>query len=154
MVARTFNNQLRIGSEGERMFIRYLIDERGVPTGYIKDVRKDKTYQALDVDFIVKTKRGKQIKVEVKTNNYTHETGKMPWEMAKRSGAKGLHERSAADYMFYYLPATGDKYLIDLPRARECVHKMHNLELRTIHDGNLYFVPIQTLIDEGIMLHL
>lgn len=153
MVADTFYNRNRIGSEGEMYFKKYLTD-RGIPLSYIRDVRKDAFFQKGDIDFLVYNMDGELWKMEIKTDNRLHETGCILWEVKKDSGNTGRLERCQADYVFYYSPVTHQRFLLNLPRTREYVHKMHNLETMHVEKSDVYKLDIKDLTERKLLVEV
>lgn len=151
MIKDTFYNRSRIGQKGEMEFKNWLVNERKIPTGNIKDVRKDPFWQSLDIDFLVKSLTGDLLKVEVKTSNTAHLTGYLVWDFTKNSGAVGKLERSQADVVFWYFPVTGEKYIMKLPLTREYIHNANHLELKQMYDSQVYLLDIDKLIEEKLL---
>lgn len=68
----------------------------------VRDVRDDKIYQKEDVDYLWQKKKGKMVKVEVKTDRW-HHTGNYFFETISntRKNTKGCFMYTEADALFY-----------------------------------------------------
>lgn len=153
MVALSFYNQNRRGSVGERQFVEYLRNEWGIPQNQILDLTKEKFWQRGDIDYAVYNTKGELLLFEVKTDYYAHKSGTLIWEHSKESGNEGRLKRCQADYVFYYLAENGEKYLMDLERAREYVYSTTRTPTY-LHSAEVYFLEIPELTEKGVLRKL
>ena len=108
---------MEIGKQGEDHVLYYL-HNRG-KAKHIIDVRNIRTYQVIDVDFLVTFEDDKQYKVEVKTDTY--KSGNIYWESisSEESGSDGCFEKTEADYLFYYYINWKRLYIFEMDKYRE-----------------------------------
>lgn len=115
-------DQKKAGAIGERIFCRYL---RSIGITDIVDVREDLVYQKRGIDYLVRSKKGKeQVGVDVKTDtfwpvkNFFLEYKTINPELHETSSA-GCFISSEAKYWFYYFINSDLAYWINLVEARK-----------------------------------
>lgn len=148
-----FQKDLRTGEIGETKVYDYLSSL--YITQYIQDVRDDKFFQGLDVDFIHCDKQGEFRKIEVKTDTMAHRTGNLAYEHTsnKYYNTIGCFEKTRADYMFYYLSEVDEIYTINMNKLRNYVHT-NKTRFREVNMGDNalgYLIKIDELKRMNIM---
>ena len=68
----------------------------------VVDVREDKMFQSLDIDFLVENIDRQFSTIEVKTDYKAHETGNIVYEVTT-SGNIGCFEKTKAKYKAYFV---------------------------------------------------
>lgn len=147
-----FQQDLKIGNVGEEVIFNFL--EKNKATKTILDVRNDKFFQELDIDFIQETKQGEVRKIEVKTDTIAHKTGNLAYEHTsnKYYNTIGCFEKTRADYIFYYLTETGELYILHTNTLRSYITNNKN-RLREVNMGDNalgYLVKLEELIKNKI----
>jgi len=113
-----FKDDKQIGLIGEYVVWDALTKLEGVKS--VVDVREDKRFQEWDVDFLVQDRDRQFTWIEAKTDFYTFYTGNVIYEV--QSGNKaGCFERTKAQIVAYYVPQSGNIYLLDVEKMRELV---------------------------------
>lgn len=111
----SFEKDLKTGEIGEKECYWQLVNSK--KTKQVIDVRYDPFFQALDVDFLQLDNNNHVNKIEVKTDTIGHRTGNLFYE-TESTGNEGCLKRSQADYVYYYLPETGETWVVLLPRLK------------------------------------
>lgn len=113
---------MEIGKRGEEHIIDYLKSSPRVTD--LVDVRNDRAYQKIDVDFLMTLDDGKEYKVEVKTDTY--KSGNIYYETisSKEAETTGCFEKTEADYLFYYFINWGFLYVFSMDEYRQWFSKM------------------------------
>lgn len=120
-----FREQLKKGELAEQIFMLFMEQRKQLKKiCNWKDVRKNPSYQDIDVDFIYIDKRGKEIRCEVKNDSYssgnlfaeqlvTHYTEDREGNILQASTALGWAHKSKADKIFYFFEKSSVAYFID-----------------------------------------
>ena len=95
-----FQKDLRTGVLGEEVVYNFLVKDS--QTSKVIDVREDKIFQKLDVDFIQELTNGISRMIEVKTDTQAHYTRNLAYEHTSKKNYKtiGCFEKTKADYIF------------------------------------------------------
>lgn len=130
-----FQKDLRTGSLGEEVIYNFLMKDS--QTSKVIDVREDKIFQKLDVDFIQELTNGISRMIEVKTDTQAHYTRNLAYEHTsnKYYNTIGCFEKTKADYIFYYLTETKEVYILDTLRLRQYV-RIHKDRFRQVSMGD------------------
>ena len=136
-----FKDDVQLAIIGEFAVWGALMDFKGIKTVF--DVRKDKTFQEWDVDFLVMDSNQQISWVEVKTDWVTHKTGNIFYEF-ESFGKVGCLEKTKANVIAYFVPQSGNIYLLDTKALRRCVHT-YNYPVKTLENSKGYLVPIGDL---------
>lgn len=147
-----FQQDLRTGNIGEEIISSFL--KRNTLTKIVLDVRNDKLFQELDIDFIQETLQGEIRKIEVKTDMMAHKTGNLAYEHTsnKYYNTIGCFEKTRADYIFYYLTETKELYILHTESLRSYISNNKN-RLREVNMGDNalgYLVKLEELIKNNI----
>ena len=147
-----FQNDLRTGELGEEVVYNFL--SRNPNTSKVLDVRGDKVFQKLDVDFIQELISGGFRMIEVKTDTQAHYTRNLAYEHTsnKYYNTIGCFEKTKADYIFYYLTETKEVYILDTLRLRQYV-RVHKSRFREVNMGDNalgYLIKLEELINNKI----
>ena len=139
-----FSEDLAFGKAGERAAWLALLESP--KTRQVLDVRDDLYFQERDIDFLQLDIKNKVNKIEVKTDRKAHETGNIAFETMSNSN-DGCLARSEADYIYYYLDATGEVIIINLPILKGCLGNLKPEEIRMGDNARGYLIKIQDLLD-------
>lgn len=147
-----FLKDLDTGKIGEDIVFNFLKTNK--TTKNIVDVRFDKFFQSLDVDFIQETNNNEVRKIEVKTDTMAHKTGNLAYEHIsnKYYNTIGCFEKTKADYIFYYLTETKELYILHTDTLRSYISNNKN-RLREVCMGDNaigYLVKLNELIQNKI----
>ena len=147
-----FQKDLTTGKIGEDVVFDFL--KRDVTTKSVVDVRNDKLFQELDVDFIQETPSNEIRKIEVKTDTLAHTTGNLAYEHTsnKYYNTIGCFEKTRADYIFYYLSEVKQVYILEVERLRNYVHSNRN-RFREVSMGDSalgYLIKLEELVKNKI----
>lgn len=147
-----FQQDLRTGSIGEESVLQFLKVSKS--TKNIMDVRYDKFFQELDVDFIQETHNNEFRKIEVKTDTMAHITGNLAYEHTsnKYYNTIGCFEKTKADYIFYYLTENKNLYILHTETLRSYIHTNKN-RFREVNMGDNalgYLVKLEELVNNKI----
>lgn len=147
-----FQKDLRTGVLGEEVVYNFLL--RNSQTSNVLDVRDDKVFQKLDVDFIQELISGGTRMIEVKTDTQAHYTKNLAYEHTsnKYYNTIGCFEKTKADYIFYYLTETKEVYILDTLRLRQYV-RVHKSRFREVNMGDNalgYLIKLEELINNKI----
>lgn len=143
-----FQQDLKTGNIGEEIIFEFL--KANIATRTILDVRHDKFFQDIDIDFIQETLQSEIRKIEVKTDTLAHKTGNLAYEHTsnKYYNTIGCFEKTRADYIFYYLTETKELYILHTESLRNYVSLNKN-KLREVSMGDNalgYLVKLEDLI--------
>lgn len=145
---RDFKGDNKIGKRGEKKIADYI--RSLTKTIKVTDLSNDKAAQKDDIDMEVESTVGKYT-VEVKTDTMAHVTGNLPFEETSKGGV-GCMRRTKADWMIFYLKATGVLYWIRPQKWREYVDKSH-IPLKFIGEGGMgYLCKIEDLKKHGVIV--
>lgn len=111
-----FRQSMEIGKRGEEDIYNYLKNNEIIDN--IIDVRNDKAYQKIDVDYLIYI-NGKEHKIEIKTDTY--KSGNIYYETisSNESSTLGCFEKTEADYLFYYFINWGYLYIFSMEEYRK-----------------------------------
>lgn len=117
MVVHDFNESIKLGNSGEENVLGYLRSMERVDS--VKDVSRDKEYQAIDVDCLVSTSRGKEIPMEIKTDSY--DSGNLFFEYVSsvEQATEGCMIKTEAEILLYYFIKSDKLYIINMNSFRE-----------------------------------
>jgi len=145
-----FQDSVRLGTLGENIILEVL-----GKYGNVEDVRKEKEYRAMDVDFVVYPH--KAIHVEVKTD--THEPNNIFWEVIKNDnkGNTGKLEGCQADIVLYYFINHNACYKFSPVDVREWIQQKGIDTFRCVkvpdgtHNSIGALLPIKDMINDGVI---
>lgn len=117
MRVHNFVQSFKVGSIGEEHILQYLQESDTVED--IQDVRSDKAYQKIDVDFVITMTNGEVFKIEVKTDTY--KSGNIYYETMSsvETDSIGCFEKTEADFLFYYFVNLQTLYVFSMPEYKE-----------------------------------
>ena len=106
-----FKEDIERGKIGEDIIYNYLINLSNVNN--VIDVRDDKKYRDIDMDFIVIFSNGEKLNIEIKTDYEAHKTGNLPYEYRSniKNNTIGCLEKTKADYVFWYIYMKIKRYI-------------------------------------------
>ena len=145
-----FDECLMTGGYGEHAVWNILTNQPKVRV--IVDVRKDKRFQAKDIDFLVEDEKQQFTSVEVKTDFKAHETGNIVYELTT-SGNVGCFEKTQADYIAYFVPKTKQVHMINVKALRWYIEQVKPSEIRMGDNATGYLIPIANLIKAKVINH-
>lgn len=136
---------MKEGGMGEHTVWNLLTDNEINPNiRFVFDVRKDKNYQAMDIDFLVEKTDRQIFPLEVKTDMQAHTTGNIVYERST-SGHIGCFEKTQAHYIAYYIPGSQEVHMIRVKKLREYVDKTPLNEVRMGDNATGYLLSIEDL---------
>ena len=147
----TFGACLKAGAMGERAAWDKLIKMQGVRN--VVDVRDDKYFQSVDVDFLVEQTNRQYVWVEVKTDEQAYTTGNVFYEVTT-SGNIGCFEKTKAAFILIHLPQTDDIYMLNVEKLRRYVEYGVFREVRGGDNSIGYLLKMEDLKKRGIMKRL
>ena len=144
----SFVADLNCGHVGEFVFWNLFTN---LPTvKEVIDVRRDKGFQNWDVDFLVKDVKEQITWIEVKTDYKTFHTGNIVYEY-QTSGNIGCYEKTKADYIAYYVPQSGNIYILKTEELRRLV-RTHDYKLMKVsNDTTGYLISLGDLERYGVV---
>lgn len=147
-----FQKDLKVGKTGEDVVLDFL--KVNGSTKNVLDVREDKLFQELDIDFIQETLYSELRKIEVKTDTLAHKTGNLAYEHTsnKYYNTLGCFEKTKADYIFYYLSEIKSVYILKVSELRNYV-RLNKNRLREVSMGDSalgYLIKLEDLIKNEI----
>lgn len=147
-----FQKDLNTGSIGEEVALNLLKNDSN--TLSVIDVREEKLFQKLDVDFIQELIGGGFRMIEVKTDTQAHYTKNLAYEHTsnKYYNTIGCFEKTKADYILYYLTETKEMYVIHTNSLRCYIHGNKN-RFREVNMGDNalgYLVKLEELTQNNI----
>lgn len=110
----------------------------------IFDVRDDKKFQEMDVDFLVMDVKRQVTWVEVKTDYHSQDTGNFVYETST-SGNIGCFEKTKADVIAYYVPKSRNLYLLTVSALRTYVRTHELKKIRMGDNAEGYLLDIGDL---------
>lgn len=140
----SFKEDLEFGEAGERVAWLELLESP--KTKQVLDVRKDKYFQAKDIDFLQLDFSNTVNKIEVKTDRQAHETGNIAFETMSSSN-EGCLARSEADYIYYYIEKTKEVIILKLKELKGFINHINPKEIMMGDSARGYLLNIQMLID-------
>ena len=143
-----FEQSLREGESGEHIVWNILSKSQDVRS--IVDVRQDKVFQEMDIDFLVENSARQFTPIEVKTDFKAHDTGNIVYELST-SGHIGCFEKTKARYIYYYVPGDQVVYMIDVKAMRTYVHQSRPEEKNMGDNAAGFLLPIRDLIDAKVI---
>lgn len=144
-----FEKDLNYGELGENLTILKLYNHPD--TKSVIDVRKDKWFQKIDIDFLWASQNGSIVKIEVKTDRKAHETGNFVFELSS-NGNKGCLARSRADYVYYYVEGNDTMYVIFMSPLRDYINA-HGKDFKVFDMGDGargLLIPFKFMLDNGL----
>ena len=146
----SFEQSLKNGSYGEHAVWNVLIKRPNVKT--ILDVRDDKNFQSMDIDFLMQTTDLQVVPIEVKTDYQAQETGNIVYELTT-SGNIGCFEKTQAWYVAYFVPKTKQVHMINVKALRKFIELNKPKEIRMGDNATGYLIPIANLIKAKVINH-
>ena len=143
-----FENSLREGESGEHIVWNILSKSQDVRS--IVDVRQDKFFQEMDIDFLVENSARQFTPIEVKTDYKAHDTGNIVYELST-SGHIGCFEKTKARYIYYYVPGDQVVYMIDVKAMRTYVHQSRPEEKNMGDNATGFLLPIRDLKEAKVI---
>ena len=144
-----FNESLKEGETGEHVVWNLLNNLNGVRS--MVDVRKDKYYQSVDIDFLMEDYKRQFTPIEVKTDFKAHKTGNIAYEV-QTSGSLGCFEKTKAKYVMYYVPADKTVYWIDVIAMRTYLQETHPEEKKMGDNATGFLLPIKDLKESHVII--
>lgn len=146
-----FIKDLKTGEVGEKITMEYLSSIENFDC--ILDVRDNKLFQKIDVDFLVLTKDNIMLPVEVKSDTMAHRTNNIVYETVsnRKTGSIGCFEKTRAKYMYYYLTVPQELYVIDVIKLQEYAHENCTKKVRMGDCAEGYLIKMNALLDLEIM---
>ena len=146
-----FENDLEFAeSSEEKIWLSLLKSDK---TKDVIDVRSDKFFQELDIDFLQVTYKGNVNKIEVKCDRKADETGNMVYEVTS-SGNPGCMKRTRADYVYYVLNESGKTYALLVEPLKIAVESMDfKKQFSLVKMGDNaegYVIPLNWLVKRGV----
>ena len=147
-----FEDSLKEGGMGEHTVWNLLTDsEKNPKIRFVFDVRKDKNYQAKDIDFLVENTNRQITPFEVKTDMQAHKTGNIVYEKTT-SNHVGCFEKTQAHIIAYYIPGNQQVHMIRVSALRKYVQESKLSEVRMGDNATGYLLPIEDLKNNGVIL--
>ena len=143
-----FSESLKEGESGEHVVWNMLQNQKNIRS--IVDVRKDKKFQEMDIDFLVENMNRQFTSIEVKTDFKAHETGNLVYELSTSSNI-GCFEKTQAEYIMYYIPAEKVVHMIDVVGLRTYIHKVRPVERKMGDNAMGFLLPIRDLIKAKVI---
>lgn len=119
----------------------------------VLDVREDKRFQDWDVDLLVKDSDMQVYMVEVKTDWMTFTTGNVIYE-AESNGNTGCLERTRADVIAYFVPQSGNIYLLRSDKLRNLVRECGYPLVDMARTNRGYKVPLSDCERFGVLMSM
>ena len=117
MKIHDFKESIKAGSAGEKIIEAYI--KSLASTKDLKDVRKDKKYQKIDVDFLWTNILGEEYTVEVKTDSYTSKNIFYETISCVETNSIGCLDKTETDFIFYYYSNKNELYIIKMKEYKE-----------------------------------
>ena len=138
-----FKDSITTGGIGEHVVWNVLNNKPNVRQ--VVDVRLDKRFQEMDVDFMIENNQRQFYYIEIKTDQHGHETGNIVYEKTT-SGNIGCLEKTKADYIFFYIVGSQKLLIVRIDKLREYIKKNKRLRLIPMGDnGECYLLNIDDL---------
>lgn len=148
----SFADSIKYGNLGELIVIDYFVHHKGIKEVF--DVRDDKRFQNMDVDFLLMNLDRSVTWLEVKTDFRADETGNFVYECisSKYQNSIGCFEKTQSDIIGYYVPNSGKLYLINTNALKNYV-RTHSLKEIQMGDNALgYLLEIGDLERTGVIV--
>lgn len=146
-----FEEDITFGKTGEEIVWLALLNNP--QTKQVVDVRKDKYFQANDVDFLQILTNGKCNKIEIKTDRKAHETGNIVYE-TKSNENLGCLERTIADYIIYCLSGNGNIYCFNPQVVKKYIEFTNPKEIDMGDGAKGYLLDIEDLMKKKVIKEL
>lgn len=114
----SFDYLLNIGASAEKEVKKHL-ETRG---HIITDVSHDKSYQSVDIDFVMRSPQGQTATLEVKHDSKLKKTGNIfiEWAFDRKTGLyKGWGQKCEADYICFYDADIRTGYIFDWYKLKQ-----------------------------------
>ena len=142
-----FKEDIERGEIGENIIYNYFINLSNVNN--VIDVRDDKKYRDIDIDFIVMFSNGEKLNIEIKTDYKAHKTRNLPYEYRSnaRNNTIGCLEKTKADYVFWYIYENQKVYKMDIKSVKNFIHSFKNKypQIDIGDNAKGYLLPIEWL---------
>lgn len=143
-----FEECLKTGGYGEHAIWNLFIKSPKVKS--IVDVRDDKHFQELDIDFLVENLERQFTSIEVKTDFKAHETGNIVYEVSTSNNI-GCFEKTQAQFIAYFIPESRQVHMISVSALRRYIDQVHPKEIRMGDNATGYLLPIEDLIKSKVI---
>ncbi|MEI4282541.1 hypothetical protein [Tetragenococcus halophilus] len=119
MQIHNFKDSKKLGDKGEAIVYQFMLNHPKIES--VMDVRDDRNYQKIDVDYQVRMANGTELGVEVKTDSY--KSGNIFYETvsAEEVASRGCLDKTQADYLFYYFINLDRLYILNMSAYRNFV---------------------------------
>lgn len=144
-----FNKDKSFGRVGEE--VAWLDFLQSPKVRNVLDVREDGYFKDKDIDFLVLKPDNQISKVEVKTDSKGHRTGNLAFE-TKTNGNIGCLMKSEADWIYYYLEASGESYMVDLRKLRQYITQIRPEEVAMGDNARGYLIKLTDLNEKKIAI--
>lgn len=130
-----FTKDLEIGKNGEEETLKILNNLPKINT--ILDVRNDKLFQDLDIDFLIKDIKNNILKIEVKTDTQADYTNNLFYETISniKYNTIGCFKKTKSDIIFYYIANGNKMYRLDTKKLQNFV-KNNKFKLKEVEGGD------------------
>ena len=147
-----FQQSLSDGAIGERVAWDEMI--KNPKTRSVVDVRDDKFFRSIDVDFLWELLDRQFWWVEVKSDTMAHRTGNIVFELST-SGNVGCFQKTRARVIAYYIISAHKMIWIDVKEYKKFVESnKDNLRLMDMGDNAKgYLVPIESLKGSTVIIN-
>lgn len=136
-----FAESLEVGEVGEFVVWNALLNNKGIRT--IVDVRNDKRFQRMDVDFLIEDYHRQYTWIEVKTDYQAHLTHNLAYELTTSQNI-GCFEKTQADVIAYYIPKAKVIYFLNKEALKRCAHSGYK-EIRMGDNATGVLIPLDDL---------
>ena len=143
-----FSQSLLEGESGEHVIWNLLMKSKDVRS--VVDVRQDKNFQEMDIDFLVENGERQFTPIEVKTDFKAQDTGNIVYELST-NGQIGCFQKTKARYIYYYIPAIKTAYMIDVKDLRTYIYRVRPEERKMGDNARGFLLPIRDLIDAKVI---
>jgi hypothetical protein len=118
----------------------------------VVDVREDKAFQALDIDFLVENIERQFSTIEVKTDYKAHETGNIVYEVST-SGNVGCFEKTKAKFIAYFVPKSEEVFIISTKNFRNYLQKQPRQPINMGDNATGFLFTIEELKQNKVILY-
>lgn len=149
-----FERDMNTGAIGEEIVFNLLKSDSRVKE--VIDVREDKIFQRIDVDFVQFFKNEKPLLIEVKTDEKAHETGNIIYESISNAtyNTIGCFEKTTSQIIYYYIVHTKEMLIIRTSKLRDYMSEDKNKKkYKYVHMGDNargYLIPIQHILNNNL----
>ena len=143
-----FSESLKEGESGEHLVWNILSKSKDVRS--IVDVRQDKAFQEMDIDFLVEDGDRQFTPIEVKTDFKAQDTGNLVYEV-QTSGHLGCFEKTQARFIYYYIPAQKVVYVIGVKAWRTYIHQVKPEERKMGDNATGFLLSIKELKEAKVI---